>query len=53
MRTTDEMLDDWVNHHVTNEQTARAVVEILRKRWGWTVLINDWLQYEGQAYETA
>lgn len=49
MRTTNEMLNDWVNHHITNEATAREVVEILRQRWGWTVLINDWLQFQEQA----
>lgn len=53
MRTTNEMLDDWVNHHITNEQTARAVVEILRKRWGWTILIDDMARFEEQANEPA
>jgi hypothetical protein len=51
MRTTNEMLDDWVNHHITNEPTARAVVEILRKRWGWTILIEDIKRFEEQANE--
>jgi len=49
MRTTNEMLDDWVNHHITNEPTARQVVEILRQRWGWTILIDDMKRYEQQA----
>lgn len=53
MRTTNEMLDDWVNHHITNEQTARAVVEILRKRWGWTILIDDMARFEEQANDCA
>lgn len=46
MRTTNEMLDDWVNHHITNEQTAREVIDILRKRWGWTILIEDMQRFE-------
>lgn len=53
MRTTNEMLDDWVNHHITNEPTARAVVEILRRRWGWTILIDDMARFEEQANENA
>ena len=53
MRTTNEMLDDWVNHHITNEPTARAVVEILRRRWGWTILIEDMARFEEQANENA
>jgi hypothetical protein len=53
MRTTNEMLDDWVNHYITNEPTARAVVEILRRRWGWTILIDDMSRFEEQANENA
>jgi hypothetical protein len=53
MRTTSDILEEWVHHNITNEPTAREVVEMLRQRWGWTVLINDWLQYEEQANDHA
>ena len=49
MRTTSDILEDWVHHHIMNEPTARQVVEILRKRWGWTILIDDMERYEQQA----
>jgi len=49
MRTTSDILEDWVHQHITNEPTARQVVEILRKRWGWTILIDDIAKYEQQA----
>ena len=49
MRTTSDILEDWVHHHITNEPTARQVVEILRKRWGWTILIDDMERFEQQA----
>lgn len=49
MRTTSDILEEWVHHHITNEPTARQVVEILRKRWGWTILIDDMERYEQQA----
>ena len=53
METSNDIIDDFINTWITNEPTAREVVEILRQRWGWTVLINDWLQYEEQANENA
>lgn len=49
MRTTSDILEDWVHQHINNEPTAREVVEILRKRWGWTILIDDIAKYEQQA----
>ena len=49
MRTSSDILEDWVHQHITKEPTAREVVEILRKRWGWTVLIDDIAKYEQQA----
>lgn len=51
MRTTKDMLEEWVHHHITNQPTARAVVEILRERWGWTILIEDMTGFEKQADE--
>jgi len=51
MRTTTDILEDWVHQHITNEPTARQVVEILRKRWGWTILIEDMARFEEQANE--
>jgi hypothetical protein len=52
MRTSSDILEDWVHHHITNEPTARQVVEILRQRWGWTILIDDMSRFEEQANET-
>jgi hypothetical protein len=49
MKTASDIIEEWVHQYITNEPTAREVVSILRKRWGWTVLIDDIAKYEQQA----
>jgi hypothetical protein len=46
METSNDIIDDFINTWITNEPTAREVVEVLRKRWGWTVLIHELNEYE-------
>jgi hypothetical protein len=46
MLTSHDIIDDFINTWITNEPTAREVVEVLRKRWGWTVLIHELNDYE-------
>lgn len=49
MQTMDEVLTDWVHEHIPTEGVARDVVDILAKRWGWTVLLgNEAEQYAKQ-----
>ena len=46
METSHDIIDDFINTWITNEPTAREVVEVLRKRWGWTVLIHELNDFE-------
>jgi hypothetical protein len=46
MLTSNDIIDDFINTWITNEPTAREVVEVLRKRWGWTVLIHELTDFE-------
>lgn len=48
MQTMDEVLTDWVNEHIPTEGIARDVIDILAKRWGWTVLLGN----EAEQYAT-
>jgi hypothetical protein len=46
METMMDKLEDWVHHNIPTQGMARDVIDILQKRWGWTILISEMAQFE-------
>jgi|DEB19_MinimDraft_3_1074340.scaffolds.fasta_scaffold344102_2 hypothetical protein len=46
METMMDKLEDWVHHNIPSQGMARDVVDILVRRWGWTITLTDMAQFE-------
>jgi hypothetical protein len=46
METMMDKLEEWVHHNIPSQGMARDVVDILVRRWGWTITIKDMARFE-------
>ena len=46
METIMDKLEDWVHYNIPSQGMARDVVDILVRRWGWTITLKDMAQFE-------
>ncbi len=46
METMMDKLEEWVHHNIPSQGMARDVVDILVRRWGWTITLKDMARFE-------